>query len=438
MRRNRVLVVVADEEKDRLIRRITIDAMPGWEESVTVVNFPRRPKNLSETITELSERIENELSSHWQSEAFGLILLDKSLAADAKRLVQEGVRIRQSSHSTIYRAVLDELKKRRLHWETHSSYEWTGSGIRYLHPQAWKEQFAQFGYGWVAEGLLKQIRVVADAELRNALRVSDPDTLGLKIAHAYIKDPDPGSSSTNIKDLLEHTYTDKVFEVDLANDQSSQFSKYDVLYLYEDGLWSGVELVKRLKQVAIWTAVKERTLKIVFRFGVTSDAGLFAGRNFLRRERLTTIDIAAGIITHQRFLKPGSLDSIFTATCTDDETIRKALDQCACAFAFDDARIWTGRSDEAKGVCREIGIQLTKEWLRRTKGEEDLESKANSWSLGAFGFASMTAFAKSVPKPVLPLLWLAGDVTLNGRKAYWNPLFWDARRTGAPPPTPTN
>ena len=75
----------------------------------------------------------------------------------------------------------------------------------------------------------------------------------------------PGSSSTNIKDILEHTYAQPILEIDLSTNPEELLKDLDVLYLYEDGLWSGVELVRRLNLISQWPRVRNRDMRIVFK-----------------------------------------------------------------------------------------------------------------------------------------------------------------------------
>jgi len=433
MRRDKVLVAIANERKISLAEKLARDALAGWDATINLIGFDP-PKGLEDLRRKQIASIEDEISRCWNGDTYSRIFVDSALNIGEDQLKDEGARVRITSHVTIYRELVDELMRIRLHWKSHAEHQWRNSGISLLHPVEWRNQFAKLGCEWVAEGLLKQIRVISDHELRTALQPSQAEWLGLRVAHAFVADNEPGSSSTNIKDLLEHTHPADIFEVDLTKDGSAQFRQYDVLYLYEDGLWSGVELVKRLANIAKWDAVAGRSLKVVFRFGVTSDAGLYAGRHFLRREGLTTIDISAGIVDHHRLLKNGSIEELLKNIDADDEKVRKQIDAQACAYAFEDVTTWGSRAQKAQEICQSIGIQLTRPWLLRTKGSRD-DDRAAKWSLGALGFASLTAFSKSVPKPVLPLLWLEGAVTMNDATVDWRPLYWDVRRTGTPPPT---
>ena len=117
---------------------------------------------------------------------------------------------------------------------------------------------------------------------------------------------------------------------------------------------------------------------------------------------------------------------------TDDD-FRKLVDAHVVPYAFANDLLWKGRAQQACEVCEAIGAQLVRPWLARTKGTAGLDERTNRWTLGALRMASLTAFANSVPKPVIPLLWLSGDVSFHSHQFEWRPLFWDARRTNAAP-----
>lgn len=435
MLRDKIFIAIASGEVDRLTERISKDALPSWTEYIKIKGFSK-PTGLESQAKEQTQEIEDELSQIWNSEGYANIFIDSSLQIDSERLLDEGAKIRIAKTGTISSEINTLIKKQCLHWLTYSIKQCKKSGICFQHPQAWKQQFDDLGFGWVAEGLLKQLKVFSDAEVRQALYFHEADTLGLRVAHAYVQDRGLGSSSLNMKDLLEHTQVKDIFEVDLDNDNSVLFSEHDVVYFYEDGLWSGVELVRRLEKIKTWSAAKERKVRVVFRFAVTADAGLYAGRHFLQKNKLVTVEVSRGVIDHHQFLKSGTITSLSGIKDADADVVRKTLDDQAIAYAFKDEQLWRGRGGDAQDFCKMIGAQLAKPWLLRSKGQvADIEARTEKWSLGAFGFASVMAFSKSVPKPVLPLIWLNGEITIGSKKINWKPLFWDSRRTGEQPPS---
>lgn len=435
MRANSVLVYASETTANELNRRIAQESRSGWEKEIKIkATLKTKPalRGSSSKHYDL-DSVEREISREWQQGNIARVFVERDLKLKTLALEREGVKLRDCSRASMLHEILDELKRRRLHWLDHSVHEWNKSGICHLHPQAWREQFATLGHDWIGEGILKQLRVISDAELRKALVVPEPDLLGLSVAHACVLDNEAGSSSVNVRDLLEHTYPCDVLALDFKT-QPDGLESVDHLYVYEDGLWSGVELVKRLAMIANWPRIKSRELKVTFRFAATSEAGLYAARHFLKREKLTSVDVMVGKLLHFTHLNTrGNARDLLTRAITDDE-VRKTIDGLVEPMAFRDQDVWLGRAPEAMEICKEIGEQLVRPWITRTKGPTEVDQRAPKWALGAFSFASVTSFSKSVPKPVLPLIWLNGEVELNGSKVQWRPLFWDSRRTGTQPP----
>jgi hypothetical protein len=434
MRTNVVHVYATAASAHEIRQRISQASRSGWEECIQVRSPDPSTGSTQHPHNSTASTIEQQISRDWQHGDVARVFVEKTLRVKCQKLELEGVKVRSCSIATMCNELLDEVKKRRFHWLTHSEHEWRKAGIQHLHPNEWRHQFSQLGYDWVGEGLLKQLRVISDAELREGIQVSDGELLGLSVGHGCVCDEEPGSSSINVRDLLEHTYTSEILDIDFKQ-QPQEVSALDRLYVYEDGLWSGVELVKRLALLAQWPAVQNRDLQVSFRFAATSDAGLYAARHFLRRERLTSVDVSLGGVSHSRLLKTGALEAMGADRDATDEAIRRSLDSHVDPIAFRPDSHWQGRSSEALEMCRSVGQQLVRPWLMRTKGADKIDERAHKWALGAFGFSSLTSFSKSVPKPALPLLWLSGTVELAGKTVDWQPLFWDSRRTGASPPT---
>jgi hypothetical protein len=418
--RTLVAVYATEMTVRELKRKLDEVAKPGWDSAIRLMPFSAgsNPR----------ERV----SRDWHELDLEKVFVEKTLKIKCPELEREGVRIRSCAAGTIFAELLDEVRKKRFHWLAHSVHEWSKAGIQHAHPQHWREQFAELGCDWVGEGLLKQLRVVSDAELMNGLRVPEDDLIGIRVSHGCVRDDEPGSSSVNVKDLLEHTYICEVVDVDFEREPQN-VAEIDHLYVYEDGLWTGVELLRRLKLLAKWPSIQRRDLRVTFKFGVTADVGLCAARHFLRRERLTSINVAPGSIADFRWLEQATVEALTHDRDQDDAELRSAIDSNVKPFAFQSNELWGERSAEAMEICRSIGEQLVTPWQRREKGSEDLAERAKRWALGAFGYASLTCFSKSVPKPVLPLVWLNGPVELRGKTVNWEPLFWDARRTGAVP-----
>ena len=419
----------------------------GWEDEIEISGLSDKKMPRIEANSHASEN-SYKLLIRCAETPIARIIVQEGVPLDLPYLEGEGLTIRVVKSSlTLIQVVDDELKERNLHWLKRAMSEWAKSSIPCASPEIMVQQFAELGYSQVGKQLLKGLRVITEAELREAFKTSDADNVGLHVVHAFVHDEEPGSSSLAVRNVLEHLHPSGVKKIDVANFSELAALGADVVYIYEDGLWSGVELVKRLAAICRTTHFKDSNVQLHFRYGVTSDAGLVAARLFAKRERIGRVQFrAAAPENHFTFLKPGVDTCLRKLADRSDESIRQALDAEIEPYAFRADAGWADSRSSAINVCSKIGEQLVKPFLER-KAKEKFDAKKGSdaglvlkeisdekvakWGLGALGFASTVVFASSIPKPALPLLWLDGQVSIDGRTVKWRPLFWDARRTGS-------
>lgn len=442
------LVIVKASEFSRIYEDINKIAVVGWEAGIELISLDDKKLPRQEAIFR-TENNSNDLLLKFSEQQYERVIIQEKVSLDIEYLEQEGLPVRQvKSRLTLIQVISDELKGRYLHWHGWAIREWEKSSIPHASPDELVQQFAELGHSQIGKQLLKNLRVITEADLRNSFKISEAETIGLRVVHAFVHDNEPGSSSIAIKNILEHLYPpEDVVAIDVSDLTKVVQLNADVVYIYEDGLWSGVELVKRLNAICETAHFKESNVQIHFKYGVTSDAGLIAARLFAKRERIGRLQFrAATPINHFTFLKSGIDTCLPHLTDQSDNEVRKALDSEIEPYAFRIASGWGEDRAAAISVCSEIGEQLIRPFLERRekqKSEDKKETVKDSspievsqekvarWGLGALGFASTIVFASSIPKPVLPLLWLDGTVTLKGRSVKWRPLFWDARRTGS-------
>src|SRR5450830_1809898 len=422
----KILLVIKSSEHSTVMTSINDVAIDGWKNFIEIftLNDKKRP------------RLEAKIYSNENSNE--LIIVHEGVSVDLRLLEQEDLPLKRvASLKTLLKEITSKLKERKLHWYSYAMNEWEKSSIQCASPDVMVQQFSELGYSKIGKQLLKGLRVVTEHELRTAFTISDAEKIGYKVVHAFIEDGEPGSSSIAIRNVLEHLYPpEDVMEIHIEKLDQIAALEADVLYIYEDGLWSGVEIVKRLNAICLTTVFKESNIQLHFKYGVTSDAGLIAARLFAKRERIGRLYVAAAKPeNHFTFLKSG-IDTCFSHVIDqNDKQIRDALDMEIEPYAFRFKADWDD-SLHAMDVCLQIGKQLVRPFLERRQKEKGSDvsqvsdEKVTRWGLGALGFASTVVFASSVPKPVLPLLWLTGRVNLNGNSINWRPLFWDARRTG--------
>ncbi|MET3109425.1 hypothetical protein AAKU58_004277 [Oxalobacteraceae bacterium GrIS 1.18] len=443
--RSKTLIIVKKSISDLIKAGIAKVAVVGWENAIEIREEIERKFTKSDTKVQIEQNT-NDLILKYSEQDFEKIIIQTGLLYDLDELKKEGISVKElGSKGTIIKEAVEELRQRNLYWLTHANNEWNKSSIRHTKPEVWVQQFADLGYADIGKHLLKSLRVISEADLKDRFKAREADNIGLRVAHAYIDDDEPGSSSISIKNILDHMYQPQdVIKINLQDLRNLETLDVDVLYVYEDGLWSGVELVKRLNSICTTEYFKKTKMQFHFKYGATTDVGLAAGRLFVRRNVHSRLQIYAGKPEyHFTFLKDGAINHISTHPDKSDNTIRTLLDSQIEPYAFRPAARWVDTTNATR-VCKDIGRQLVPSFLLRRELEKNQiaknkvennpvkisEEKIMKWSLGALGFASTIVFSASIPKPVLPLMWLAGEIKLHGKTVSWKPLFWDVRRTG--------
>lgn len=428
----KLIVVIYERDSASFLAKLADLCCVGWENYVSV-------RVLTAPNGDTTEYTEEMINEYFDSSSNMIFFQDGLL--DEDELKAEHVHYRRcKTTKTMIQAITPELMSLNIHWKSYAESQWSKSTLRSAKPEEWVQQFAELGHRDIGRHLLKSLRIITDAEISEAFKPTPYDDIGVRVAHAYIHEEEPGSSSIAIKNILEHMHPQRVFPIDLKNPETFACIDADILYIYEDGLWSGVEVVRRLQVLSQSAALMSSNLQIVFKYCVTCDAGLSAARLFSVRNSAGRFQFpSAKPGYHFAFLQRGVNTRFPDLEDRSDESIRTAIDSVIEPYAFASDIIWGAGKDAGVGVCRDIGAQLARRFLERKAQNDNLDGdpaevaaeKVDRIRLGAMSFASTIVFASSIPKPVLPVMWLDGDVTLNTRTVKWRPLFWDARRTGA-------
>lgn len=333
---------------------------------------------------------------------------------------------RKFTLKALLREVDEHLQRTRQHWKTHAQYEIARFEGKTLSLDAWLYQFIELGQADISRKISGQIRIVPTGDLaRNAFALRASDVAGSRRANCYVKDDDAGGSWVEIQNILTHAFEPaSVFPVTWSKTAGTMdFPEVEVdeFILHEDGLWSGSEAVRRLR------AIKNAppSAPVVFKYGVVSDFGIRVARQAIRSlglKGLVSIDASAS--EEVAFLKNETLGALDLGLDVLPDAYFKSLHQHVQPLAFMPEGNW---SDEERDVCRKIGEQLVTRWLKQ-KGDDPSDEAIARFSLGGGGFASTILFSRSIPKVCLPLLWLDGPVTLDGKTVNWRPLFIDSRR----------
>lgn len=314
-----------------------------------------------------------------------------------------------------------------VHWRSHAERQigfYDGVSLKL---DAWLQQFGELKSPKVGRKLASQLRVVRPSQMPTApFGLRPADILGQNDAYCYVVDDDQGGSWVDIQAYLMHNRPKgTVFPVSWdkqAKTLTFPDVQVDKFVLYEDGLWSGSETVRRLEAMH----KNPPSAPVTMRFGIVSDFGLRICRHAIRKFDLSArVSIETSASELMYFLRrdlPGHLE-LGEALTTEEYFIE--LHDYVGSGGLESSSLWT---DAEREFCENVGAQLVTQWLGRKSGAQPSEKSVSLFAMGGGGFASTTLFSRSVPKVCLPLLWLDGVVAVGSLRVTWKPLFVDARR----------
>lgn len=323
------------------------------------------------------------------------------------------------------------IKDLGIYWRTHAESQIEGYLGKTIPLDAWLEQFNILGVGELGRRLAMQLTLLAPEQVRSAFSPKPIDGIGQQPLHCFVSDQDPAGSWVGLQDLLGHAHPPDAVKcipwkpdedfIELPN------GGVDEVIIYEDGLWSGSETVKRLR--AIKQVGTDHQIKL--RFAVATDFGLHVVRHAIRSLELkpvVEIDVTTAQI--QNYLAEDLPEQLKRGDGLSTDEYFLALHKHVVPISFRDTNDWPSGLDEAVQQCQAIGSQLAYNWLKR-KSKDDVSQKlVDRFALGGGRFASTTFFGRSVPKVCLPLIWLDGAVKIGEQSVDWKPLLIDSRRVG--------
>lgn len=334
---------------------------------------------------------------------------------------------RTLASAALRRELKEHLEATGAFWRSNATMELERFEGRRGSLDGWLQQFAELDVGGIGQKLAARLRVVRTGEMPNgAFALREADQVGLRFLACYVEDDDQGGSWVEMKGLLERTFPPgSVHPIRWRKDVGVlDFPSADVdeIIIHEDGLWSGHEVVKRLRAIA----ANPPKATVTLRYGIVTNFGLLVARQAIRALELdgrVLLDTSRSELLD--FIAIGLPDDMRRGVGMDPNDYYVGLHDHVKAYAFELGGDW---SAEEVATCADIGGQLVRQWHLRENGEEASEETVARFALGGGGFASMVAFSRSVPKVCLPLLWLGGEVRLGDRTVAWRPLLVDARR----------
>jgi len=193
---------VQESQFQRVITKINKDAIVGWQNLIDIQSISDKRLSRSDFEKQIEKNTEDIISKH-DDKLFENLIVQDCLPLNFDQLNSEEIPVKcVGSIKTLLDEMEEILKKHNLHWRSYAIREWEKSSLRYVSPDVWVQQFAELGHAQVAKHLLKTLRVVTEAELREAFKTSETERIGLNVAHAFFHDDESGSSSIAIQNVL--------------------------------------------------------------------------------------------------------------------------------------------------------------------------------------------------------------------------------------------
>jgi hypothetical protein len=402
---DRLVIVVPYPEESATRKRIVGLAVLGWENSVRLVGGPTQRGGGNDARTALSRKI-LQIADEFKAES--LIV--------AKEISWNGSMMQARQSLDIRRAPVGHIRNTLVPREREARGDYIGvEGLKTASVFGARRKatsvigsinLVKLGIPWVGEGLLRQLDVIDPNEIVGAF--DTPALVSLNAMFTYISHSDPASSSIWIGGLLARIYGRprvKDFVAALGDAKAESH-----LIICEDALWTGTELrsvLTRLSTGDLSGAAKGK--RITFRHCVVTDYGLWIAQQYIFHAHMELVDLS--LDEKQRFIRVLPQD-------LSEAEVRSRWDMPPVEFedwlttyvrpgAFQNVELWEGRQEEAQGICAEIGRQLIEPY--RVEMDKNWRQEVlAAFPLGAARFGSVTAFAHSVPKVCLPMLWLGG------------------------------
>lgn len=311
----------------------------------------------------------------------------------------------------------------------------------------WLRQFAEAGSNeWIGEGLLKALdfwpedRLIASVALTSAVLNS--------FNHVCLHRSQSGKSA----DVLANLFTKQIKPLNPKFAGIEDFSTVldarvdldgeSILFL-EDGLFTGTEMTKLFSDLLGQPVREGRKAKadplknrdgltarrITLLFPAATSLGVARLTQFLRDRNLSNIEVMPCAKGHYEVLTPLGQEAIKNGTFVDTVIGNCPVDPDShlIKMAFQDLDIWKteDRVTRAIAFCKEIGQQLFQSYLDSMDYKWEPE-KVRRCALGMYGIGMAFAFAHSVPKVTLPLIWAGGKVQFQTKSINWIPLFPNA------------
>lgn len=433
----RVFIVTRRVRADKFSERVLRDVIPPHRNSVILlveedfgVGDATLPNNdvtqAAKNIADVIDDADADDDSH--------LLIDKETRASHVKLQRrweesgkDPSRIYVQEEQRVFQKLEKVLKELGFHWNTYAHAQLQRFVGQITPLDKWCGQFFDLKVGYLGRRLSMQLHVIGLGDHNRPFAPRRHESIGQKVLHCYFNDGDHGGSWISVQDQLSHDLPEGMVQAIQMTADAIDLpeSDADEIIIYEDGLWSGSETVKRLRLIK----ESERLQPIRFKFAVVTDFGLMVARQAVRYFELqNVVRIDANDARLERFLGPTIPPELLYGHGMEPHAYFNALHEYIEQSAFRNPDDWPEGVETARNVVKDLGSQLVQHWYEKDRPDDYVEDGIEKFCLGGGGFASTMMFTRSIPKVCLPLFWLAGPVTLNGVSIDWKPLFLDARR----------
>jgi hypothetical protein len=304
----------------------------------------------------------------------------------------------------------------------------------------WLKQFERLGnHRTVGEHLLQLLDVPTTTELGDCI-CAGSQFFDSDLVVGFNGDK-WGKSWSVISNLIrKRCASAELFPISEAFD-ASQYPK--VLRLVEDGLFSGTETCSVFDSLrGIRPPGRNKVAKLTdpsllsrvptqLHFGAICDFGERVVRRYMALNRLPNVQVSTGAAVRKfRVLVAPRPEVSASLLDLSDAEFQEHLYQQSVPYAFQSDKGWPDERSRQRAMrfCQQVGAQLWDRFIRRKFGDT---FDANRWppgrvercGLGMDGLGLAFAFPHSVPRATLPVFWAEGEVTIDGARLNWTPLF---------------
>lgn len=295
----------------------------------------------------------------------------------------------------------------------------------------WLKQFDAVGAPALGKALLRHVEVLPTDQCVSILAQSFSAHRGVP-TDLIATLSRMGKSGAALSGGLRRQLTCEPVVLSEAIEHSALGAKNNAIHVFEDGLWTGIELSRVLESLAGAVAAKPKLpalsdpkllyqYNVILHFALATDIGIYAARALLSEWKLEKFSLATSnskmieVLTEEAksSFENGHFSFNHVKDFSSEVTITPKI------VALLNVEMEGAALAHVMSVMRSVGAQL---WAINNKASAASVIPANL-EFGANGIGSTTLFRHSSPRAVLPMLWASGHIKWGARRIHWKALF---------------